>query len=146
MIDDPTKSKNPYFEVPTEMEPGVNRAGYGSFKPGQLFPWPVQAKPGDNPSLKLIPRNEAATALLVKVAKMQVSDKDYKNDAEAKKFLADVKAWEKDNKRKPYHEQFAAPLPLPPEDRNPEGDGEPDEGDGEDPEGEGQTTRTADSN
>jgi len=55
------------FQVPAEMAPGVARHLYGFFVPGEIFVWPENAASNDNPSLKLLPLDVEAYALLVKV-------------------------------------------------------------------------------
>lgn len=68
----PPPAQKALFKVPPEMTAGVYREDVGHFKPGMEFTLPDAASPTDEQgnllpefaSLKLIPMNEAAVALL----------------------------------------------------------------------------------
>lgn len=109
------------FQVSEELAPGVNRAKYGYFKVGDVFEWPLNAKEGDNPSLKLIPMNEEATALLVATCKAKIADKHLAKDAAAD-LLEKIQTVEASGTK--YHawlagEREAAKATPPPEDKPP---------------------------
>lgn len=54
------------FEVSMDMLPGMQRNPYGFMVPGQVFEWPTDhVLKGENPSLKLIPLDDAAYKMLV---------------------------------------------------------------------------------
>lgn len=56
----------PKFVVPADMSPGVFRHGVGFFRPGSTIVLPDAAsKPGEKPSIKLVPAELAAYKMLV---------------------------------------------------------------------------------
>jgi len=106
------------FRVPDDMEAGVIRSGFGAFVSGQEFDWPDHPKEGDNPSLKLIPANAEATALLKRVCELKIADA-HPQAADAKALLEKIQQCET---KQPYHEyllgiEAKAKEVVPPEDR-----------------------------